>query len=147
MKKLTSAIALIAALYVGWGLLNEFRDSAHVPASGPASAEDALVRAFRAQQSGVQVTGEGVVTRILPDDNDGGRHQRFILRLPSGQTLLIAHNIDLAPRVASLASGDSVQFSGVYEWNPQGGVVHWTHLDPDGSHQAGWLRHNGKMVQ
>jgi hypothetical protein len=57
------------------------------------------------------------VTRILADDNDGSRHQRFILEVGGGRTLLIAHNIDLAPRVTGLKVGDTVEFHGEYEWN------------------------------
>jgi len=98
-------------------------------------------------QSGQQVRGQGTVSRILSDDNDGSRHQRFILRLGSGQTVLIAHNIDLAPRVASLRTGDAVSFYGEYEWNDKGGVIHWTHHDPQGLHAAGWLEHNGQRYQ
>jgi len=74
-------------------------------------------------RSGQQVTGSGRVVRILADDNDGSRHQRFILEMSSGQTLLVAHNIDLAPRVSSLREGDSVAFYGVYDINPQVGVI------------------------
>ena len=88
-----------------------------------------------------------MVVRILPDDNDGSRHQRFILRTASGQTLLIAHNIDLAPRISDLRKGDRVEFYGVYEWNDRGGVIHWTHHDPQGSHTPGWLRHKGRTYQ
>lgn len=110
-------------------------------------AEDALAKAFQSQQSGVQVSGEGVVDRVLSDDNEGSRHQRFILRLASGQTLLIAHNIDLAPRVEALASGDRVLFYGQYEWNAEGGVIHWTHHDPEGRHVSGWLKSNGRTYQ
>ncbi len=98
-------------------------------------------------RAGQQVRGIGTVTRILPDDNDGSRHQRFILRLSSGRTLLIAHNIDLAPRVSSLRTGDTVAFYGEFEANPQGGVIHWTHRDPRGRHTEGWLEHNGRRYQ
>lgn len=113
-----------------------------------ASANDAvLANAFENQLSNVQVEGQGTVERVLSDDNEGGRHQRFIVRLKSGQTLLIAHNIDLAPRIPSLKAGDTVAFSGEYEWGSKGGVVHWTHRDPNGRHQAGWLRHNGRSFQ
>ena len=77
--------------------------------------------------------GSGTVLRVLADDNSGSRHQRFILRLDSGQTVMVAHNIDLAPRIASLRAGDRVGFSGEYEWNAQGGVIHWTHHDPAGA--------------
>ncbi|MCK9622729.1 MAG: DUF3465 domain-containing protein [Methylobacter sp.] len=103
--------------------------------------------AFSIQESNSQISGQGVVTRLLADDNKGSRHQKFIIMLPSGQTLLIAHNIDLAPRINSLRVGDSIQFYGEYEWNERGGVVHWTHQDLSGAHQAGWLQHEGKRYQ
>jgi len=111
------------------------------------STDQDIANAFANQQSGLAVSGSGVVARVLSDDTDGGRHQRFILRLASGQTLLIAHNIDIAPRVRGLSVGDSVEFLGQYEWNDQGGVVHWTHHDPGGRHQAGWLKHGGVTYQ
>jgi len=78
------------------------------------------------------VRGSGKVYRVLPDDNQGSRHQKFILRLRNQQTILIAHNIDLAPRIAKLKVGDTVKFYGEYEWSNRGGVVHWTHNDPQG---------------
>ena len=98
-------------------------------------------------RSGQQVRSSGTVTRVLSDDNDGSRHQRFILEMGSGRTLLVAHNIDLAPRISSLRTGDTVAFYGEYETNPQGGVVHWTHRDPQGQHTDGWLEHNGQRYQ
>ena len=103
--------------------------------------------AFEQHKRNLQVEGRGVVTRILSDDNDGSKHQRFILELGSGQSLLIAHNIDLAPRIQGLQTGDEVEFRGEYEWNPEGGVIHWTHHDPAGRHQGGWLQHNGDTYQ
>jgi len=80
--------------------------------------------AYQKHLSNVQVQGSGTVTRVLSDDNKGSRHQRFILQLASGQTLLIAHNIDLAPRIPALSKGDRVAFYGEYEWNSKGGVIH-----------------------
>ncbi|HEY8225521.1 MAG TPA: DUF3465 domain-containing protein [Pyrinomonadaceae bacterium] len=114
---------------------------------GTASDDTEIGRAFKTRTSNVQVEGEGIVTRILADDLDGSRHQRFIVRLTSGQTVLIAHNIDLAPRIATLAEGDSIGFYGEYVWNAQGGKVHWTHHDPGGKHVAGWLKHKGQTYQ
>lgn len=102
--------------------------------------DEAIGRAYQRQQSGVQVTGEGTVVEVLPDDHEGSRHQRFVLKLASGQTVLVAHNIDLASRIPSLKVGERVGFHGVYEWKPGGGVVHWTHGDPRGRHEAGWVR-------
>ncbi|EOX4208370.1 DUF3465 domain-containing protein, partial [Vibrio cholerae] len=108
-------------------------------------ANDAVLQqAYQSQQSDLQVQGLGQVVKVLPDDNDGSRHQKFILKLNSGQTLLVAHNIDLAPRIPNLKVGDSVEFYGEYEWNKKGGVLHWTHKDPQNRHAHGWLKHNGQ---
>jgi len=111
------------------------------------AGEGTLEQAYQQQRSDLQIEGEGTVVKLLPDDNRGSRHQRFILRLPSGQTLLIAHNIDLAARVDELKVGDTVAFFGEYEWSPKGGTLHWTHRDPGKRHVDGWLRHGGKVYQ
>ena len=113
----------------------------------PGEGDAALAAAFKDQAHDLQVRGSGVVERVLSDDVEGGRHQRFIIRLVSGQTLLVAHNIDVAPRVEGLSVGDTVAFDGVYEWNAEGGTIHWTHKDPGGSHAPGWLRHDGTTYQ
>jgi hypothetical protein len=97
--------------------------------------------------SNVQIKGTGNVIRILKDDNQGSRHQKFILKLSSNQTVLIAHNIDLAPRINSISAGDAIQFYGEYEWNIKGGVIHWTHRDPNEHHINGWLKHKGSTYQ
>ena len=115
--------------------------------SGKQSAEAVLKQAFENEQSDIQVEGEGTVWKTLPDDNKGTRHQRFILKLSSGQTLLVAHNIDLADKIKGLKKGDKVAFYGEYEWSEQGGVIHWTHHDPAGRHEDGWLKHGGQVYQ
>jgi hypothetical protein len=104
-------------------------------------------RAFENRQSNVQVEGEGIVERVLSDDRSGLPHQRFIVRLASGQTVLIEHNIEAAPRIKNLKVGDTVEFSGEYVWNEQGGLVHWTHDDPAGKHPDGWVKHNGQTYK
>lgn len=101
-------------------------------------------RLWKTQRSNIQVYGTGRVSKLLSDDNKGSRHQRFIVTLPSKQTLLIAHNIDLAPRIESLSPGDKITFYGEYEWNAKGGVVHWTHRDPNNRHPHGYLLHEGE---
>jgi hypothetical protein len=111
------------------------------------SGDQAFAAAFEQHQNGVEVSGEGTVVRVLSDDESGSRHQRFIVALASGQTLLITHNIDVAPRIPGLEAGDRVEFSGVYEWNDEGGVVHWTHHDPDGFHRPGWIEHEGTVYE
>lgn len=116
--------------------------------SGNASdSEKLLAFAFASQQSDIQIQGKGKVTAILKDDNKGSRHQRFILTLKNQQTLLVAHNIDLAPRINNLKKGDTLEFFGEYEWNKKGGVIHWTHKDPKNKHISGWLKHRGQLYQ
>lgn len=107
----------------------------------------ALEGAISARQTNYQVQGSGEVIRVLSDDREGSRHQRFIVRLASGRTVLVAHNIDLAPRVSGLEPGQTVSFFGEYEWNERGGVIHWTHHDPQGRHVAGWLEYDGIRYQ
>lgn len=145
MKKLLILAAAVLAAYLGLHLSPLPRHGS--PTHSVSRPDDsALANAYARHASGIQVTGNGVVARVLPDDTEGSRHQRFIVRLPSGQTLLVAHNIDLAPRVA-LRAGDRIEFKGEYEWNAQGGVLHWTHHDPHGSHVGGWLKHDGHTYQ
>jgi hypothetical protein len=102
---------------------------------------------FDEKKTDVWVSGKGNVTRILSDDNEGDRHQRFILEMSTGQTLLIAHNIDIAPYLEGLEKGDIVSFYGEYYWSDEGGGIHWTHHDPDGSSDGGWLKCDGETYK
>ena len=110
-------------------------------------SDQRLARAFDQHESDVQVEGTGTVTRLLSDDNDGSRHQRFIVELKTGQTILIAHNVDLAPQIISLEVGDEIGFFGEYVWSEKGGTIHWTHRDPKRIHSAGWIKHEGRIYQ
>jgi hypothetical protein len=145
MRKVLPIVIALAALYYF------STRPAEPPPHGAGSANAATAverpRSDGAPRGGSVLQDSGRVTRILADDSEGSHHQRFILELPSGRTVLIAHNIDLAPRVVGLKIGDRVEFSGEFEPNPQGGVVHWTHRDPQGRHAAGWLRHDGRTYQ
>jgi len=110
-------------------------------------SESEIANAYMQHLHDIQVMGEGEVVKVLADDNKGSKHQRFILRVPEGFTVLVAHNIDLAPRIKNIATGDSAAFYGEYVWNEKGGVVHWTHHDPRGRHTSGWVKHNGITYQ
>ena len=110
------------------------------------AGERALAEAFRDKKSGVWVEAAAKVQRVLPEDNKGARHQRFIVRLLNGQTVLISHNIDLAVRVP-VDVGSEVRFRGEYQWQKRGGVIHWTHVDPTKKRQGGWIEHNGKRYE
>lgn len=145
MKKLLLTVVIILTVNLGYIQHPPWFSEARAAETG--QSDSVLSRAFRNHSSNIQVQGRGIIANVLPDAIDGSRHQRFIVRLGSGQTILIAHNIDLASRISPLSVGDTVEFYGEYEWNSKGGVVHWTHRDPAGRHLAGWLKHNGKTFQ
>lgn len=124
-------------------LVAQSPQATYTPPVNTAPLPGAIETAFRNRTSDIPVSGTATVFKVLPDDNDGSRHQRFLVHLPSGHSLLIAHNIDIAPRLNSLREGDQVTFFGQYAWNDKGGVVHWTHYDPQGRYSGGYLVHNG----
>lgn len=134
-------IAFIIVIYAA----RQYPPDQTSPASTPEKTEIAELYQQRAHDAQIEVSGK--VIRVLPDDNDGSRHQRFIIATKRGHTLLVAHNIDLAPRVSGLKTGDDVVVYGEYEWNDKGGVMHWTHHDPANRHPHGWIRHQDKLYQ
>ena len=109
--------------------------------------QNKIMQAYQQQRSNIQVQAQGIVKAVLPDDNQGSKHQKIILKIENGLTVLIAHNIDLAPRIDGLKKGDQLEFFGEYEYNPQGGIIHWTHYDPQQRHPDGWLKHDGRVYQ
>lgn len=146
--KIVFLLVVLMGLY--FGLFNEENPRETTSREGQLQSTNGnslLEKAIRQKNSDLQVTAVGRVIRVLPDDRDGSRHQRFIIRIRSGETLLVAHNIDLAPRVKGIAVNDEVEFFGEYEWNDKGGVIHWTHEDPQGRHPDGWIQHKGQRYQ
>jgi len=114
-------------------------------ADAPSNA--ALLDAIRSRRSGVMVDMVGPVVHLLPDDNHGSRHQRFLVDVEAERAVLVSHNIDLAPRIDALRKGDDVTVRGQFEWNQKGGVVHWTHHDPDDRRPGGWIEHQGRTYR
>lgn len=150
----SSPLALLAllALAAAWLWLDARPPAGDTEVDAPptavAPAADDLERlreAFAQSRGDLWLTLEGQVERTLRDDEQGSRHQRFVLRLDEDLTVLVAHNIDLAPRVP-LSVGARLRLRGEYEWNERGGVVHWTHHDPDGR-PAGWIEFDGRRYE
>lgn len=149
MRKWVVVLVLIGISWFGFDS-RSLPDVQRAPPERPRSEsprEERVPDALGQAADRTKVSGAGTVVKVLSDDNDGSRHQRFLLRLRSGQTLMVAHNIDLAARVAPLAAGDQIAFSGEYIWNPKGGTLHWTHRDPAGRHAGGWLQRDGHRFQ
>jgi hypothetical protein len=117
-----------------------------VACGGSVQPDDAAIAAdFHNHQSNVEVTADGTVVRLLPDRTSStGIHEQFIVKLLSGDiTIEVEHNISIAARVP-VAVGDHVIVHGEYVWNVQGGLIHFTHHDPKGTHEGGYIQDNGK---
>lgn len=145
--------SLCLALWCGlWWVTSGPVASAQAPQRTVAEVEilvgdEGLAKAWEERLTEVFVRCQGRVVFKLPDDLVGSRHQRFLIRLSSGQTVLIVHNIDLVKRVAKLRIGDKVRVRGEYIWNDKGGLIHKTHRDPGGEDPSGWIKHRGLIYR
>lgn len=147
MKKLILILLIGLGVYGYLEQPDQVSPVARSSFSTDAGSDKSFRDAYDNRQSDLQLGGSGKVIKILHDDLKGSRHQKFILKLASGQTLLVAHNIDLAEKIRGLSVDDQVEFYGEYEWDAKGGVIHWTHHDPNGRHEDGWLLHKGRTYQ
>lgn len=144
----------LAALLLLFACQLESPQSGAKTAAAPTLAEDAqinrqLYAAFKTKKSKLwlQLTAQAV--KILSDDNKGIRHQRFIVKTLTGHSVLIVHNIDLAPRVP-VALGDRISAYGEYIWNQKGGLLHFTHHNPRPQrkpYRGGWIVHHGQKYR
>jgi hypothetical protein len=116
--------------------------------AGSQAPDDAAVcGAFSAQRSGVEVVAQGMVTRVL--GVQAGRsspHEGFLLRLDSGCAIVVRVevNTDFTGSIP-LSVGERVLVKGDYEYYSRGGVIHWTHRDPRGHHENGYVDVSGTM--
>ncbi|TAJ23377.1 MAG: DUF3465 domain-containing protein [Planctomycetota bacterium] len=101
----------------------------------------ALLDAIESHATHAWVETDATVVKILADDQEGDRHQRFLVDV-EGKSLLVAHNIDIAAR-APVIPGETIRLRGQYEWNEEGGVLHWTHRALRQTGPDGWLRVRG----
>ncbi|GAA0212880.1 hypothetical protein GCM10009123_20230 [Kangiella japonica] len=111
------------------------------------NAHKTLQGYFDKKVSGKMITINAKITKVLRDDLHPPRHQRFIIKLDNNLTVLVTHNTDLAPRVKSIKAGEWIKVTGQYEWNSKGGVIHWTHHDPQGRRDGGQIIYKGKVYR
>lgn len=109
-------------------------------------AQADVLAAQKAHLKRVYVTVEALVFKLLSDDTRGIPHQRFLLQLTNGSTILVAHDTQMAPRVP-VRVGDMVKIHGEYIWNEKGGVIHWTHHSNSALHEPGWIEFNGQRYE
>ena len=146
MAKKSKRNGLIIILLAMAYLINQYAPQLGFK-SRPVQSVTTIQQAVDAHQSDLQIEITAPVIKVLRDDTQGSRHQRFLIQLPSNDTILVAHNIDLAPRIDNLKAGVSISVYGEYEWNKKGGVIHWTHRDPANRHTHGWIKYQGKTYQ
>lgn len=104
-----------------------------------------IVRAVNDQRRVDFVEGGGLtVTKLLPDDNNGLKHQKWMVRLSNGFTMQAVYNSDLCPRVP-LKVGDVIAMGGQFIWTKGGALLHWLHHDPKGRRPDGFVFVNGKF--
>jgi hypothetical protein len=104
---------------------------------------DEIAAAFTDQRSGLMLEFDARVLRILTEAAPESPQQRFVVELDNGHVLLVVHDLERAAAVP-LAPYDLVRIRGEYQWNEQGGEVHWTHRDPGFGLKHGWIEHKGK---
>jgi len=101
--------------------------------------DDSAVLTAQAQHAiQVEVNVTAKVKKILREDTQGLPHQRFLIELSNGSTVLIAHDLKMAPAVP-ISPGDIVSIRGEYIWNKLGGLIHWTHHSDTPKHENGWI--------
>ncbi len=112
----------------------------------------AVCDAYSAQRSRLEVVADGTVTRILgpstPLRAGSSPHEGFLLRLASGCSLVVRveANTDFTGPIP-LSQGQRIAVKGEYEYYPRGGVVHWTHRDPRGRHEGGYIEAGGQVYE
>lgn len=139
-KKILQAVATLVVLLIVYNTdaYRAFVDTDNTTSSATIDWAPAL--------DGQWVETEARIYRILADDNKGSRHQRLLVRDASGHSLLIAHNIDLAPRIPA-ALDAQLTIRGQFEWTDKGGVIHWTHHDLQGRHSGGYIDVDGQRYR
>lgn len=98
----------------------------------------------------------GTVTKLLPDDNQGLKHEKFMFQVAdghggqfNGQTVTVAHDTTYAPYVP-VKVGTQLEIKGDMLAGPK--VLHWTHKakdpqHPNPTHADGYIKMDGKIYQ
>lgn len=105
-----------------------------------------LIEAQQSRAKKKEILFSARVKRLLPDDTKGLPHQRFLLEIENGSTVLVAHDTKYAPKVP-IQVGDILVIKGEYIWNRKGGIVHWTHRSDTPKHEGGYIEFDGQRYQ
>ncbi|MDG0816825.1 DUF3465 domain-containing protein [Bdellovibrio svalbardensis] len=108
-----------------------------------AKDDSALIRAIH-DDRGVNYieAGQMVVEEILPDDNQGLPHQKWLVRLSDNSSVELVYNSDMGDRVP-LQVGEVMSAGGQLIMAQQGPLLHWLHSDPKQHRPDGYVYVNG----
>ena len=120
-------------------------------AASDTSSNAAVYDAWRFHRSRVEVTASGAVARVLgAREGRSGAHLGFLLHLAGsegrGLTVRVEDNLDLTGPIP-LSEGEFATVRGEYVYDPRGGLIHYTHRDPRGRHDAGYVQAGGRIYQ
>jgi hypothetical protein len=110
----------------------------------PDNAQACTAYAASAQRQEVIVKGT-VADLLGTAQGPSGEHEGFLLKLTQQCDLLlrVEVNTDITGPIP-LHAGETAIVKGEYETDPTGGVIHWTHHDPQGRHVGGYIVAAGK---
>jgi hypothetical protein len=115
--------------------------------SQPEQPDNSLVcQTYAGQGSNQEVITQGTVVNVLGERGGPyGEHEGFLLKLDGDCDLMlrVETNVSITGFVP-IRRGEKVIVKGEYEYDPMGGVLHWTHHDPAGRHVAGYVVSAGK---
>lgn len=120
------------------------RDRTEQVDSARVSSNDAdLVRAVQDRRYVSFVTASQVtVSKVMEDDTLGKPHQRWYVRLSSGDEVFCVYNLDMGKRVP-LKLGDVISMGGEFKWTSRGALLHWLHHDPRNNRPDGFVEVGG----
>ncbi|MDP3509818.1 MAG: DUF3465 domain-containing protein [Candidatus Melainabacteria bacterium] len=117
------------------------------PANIPYAVDDAQIIQAQSQQARkVELTVTAPIKKLLREEDYREPHQRFLLILSNGTTVLVANDLQYGT-YAPVQEGNVVRIHGEYIWNERGGVLHWTHKSDEPRHESGYIDFNGMRYQ
>ena len=148
-------IIVVIMLFIAIGYFRTHKEITTTIVSAPLAVKDVIRKELHKVnptdknllRNGQFGKGYGHVIRVFHDSHDHGNFQLFNIRLESGESMLIKHNIDIAPKIKNLQAGDAIEFYGIYERHIKRGVITSTHHDPKHQGKDGWIKHRGKTYQ
>ena len=102
-----------------------------------------LADAYLNKKSGMMAEVQGQVTRLIMDEEESARVQKFVICAISGQSRLVTHDLSRSDRVP-VAIGDKVMVRGEYVWSEPGGTLICPTRDNGSGGRNGWIEHKGE---